>query len=173
MQDLVQQFDSKKLNIELASHLWAKIDAKVLNIVQNSSWTTFKYFNDDKSINAEIENVSNTRGGIYLFYVSPEVIKEKQRFLMYVGKAQITEYQNLRKRIREYKGYMPPDCSRPKVNKLFREWWEYIYCSYIEFDDNQLIDYIEEELINTLIPPINDKYARTEISVALKQAFLI
>ena len=35
------------------------------------------------------------------------------------------------------------------------------------------LDHIEEELINTLIPPINDKYARTEISVALKQAFLI
>lgn len=172
MQDLIQQFNNKKFPIELASHLWSTIDSQVLNVVQTETWQTFKYFNPDKSINSSISNVSNKKGGIYIFYVSPEIIQGKQRILMYVGRARITNSQNLRKRIREYRTYMPPDCSRPKINTLFKEWWEYIYCSYIELDDNDLIDYIEKELINKLIPPFNESYPDTKISKALKSAFL-
>ena len=67
---------------------------------------------------------------------------------------------------------MPPDCRRPKINTLFKEWWEYIYCSYIELEDNDLIDYVEKELINKLIPPFNESYPDTKISKALKAAFL-
>ena len=172
MQDFIQQFKNKKFPIELASHLWPTIDPKVLTIVQTREWKTFKYFNADKSVNSSISNVSNKKGGIYVFYVSPEIIQGKQRILMYVGRARITSNQNLRKRIREYQYYMPPDSSRPKVNTLFKEWWEYIYCTYIELDDNDLIDCVEKELINKLIPPFNDLYPDTKISKALKAAFL-
>ena len=172
MEDLIQQMNNKKFQIVLPSHLWENIDANVLKIVQDSKWTTFKYLDINQELNSEVSKVNNHKGGIYIFYVSPEIIKERQRILMYVGRARITRTQNLRKRIKEYYGYLPPNYSRPKVNTMMREWSKFLYCSYIELDDNAQIDLIEKELIRKLIPPFNDQIPDQEIAYAAKSAFI-
>ena len=172
MEDMIQQLNNKQFPLVLPSHLWDKIDATILNIVHSMTWVTFKYLDNNNILSPEVSKISNRTGGIYVFYVSPEIIKGSQRILMYVGRARITSSQNLRKRIREYRNYLPPDYSRPKVNTMMREWREYLYCSYIELDDNDLIDKIEKELISKLVPPFNDQIPDQIIAYATKSAFL-
>lgn len=172
MEDMIRQFKDKQFPIVLPSDLWESVDLAILKIVQSSEWITFKYLDAKHSLSAEISKISNSKGGIYIFYISPEIIKEKQRILAYIGRARYTDYQNLRKRIKEYYKYLPPDYSRPKVNTLMREWSDYLYCSYIELDNNDIIDSIESELINKLVPPFNDAIPNHEIAYAAKAAFL-
>ena len=172
MQDLIRQFKDKQFPIVLPSDLWKSVDATVLKIVQSTEWVTFKYLDEHHELSTEISKISTSKGGIYIFYISPEIIKEKQRILAYIGRAQYTDYQNLRKRIREYYKYLPPDFSRPKVNTMMREWSDYLYCSYIELDNNETIESIERELISKLIPPFNDDIPNHEIAYAATAAFL-
>lgn len=172
MEDLIQNLRNKKFQIELPSHLWRTFDVNVLSILQTAQWKTFKYFSSYGTINSAINSVDNKKGGIYIFYVDPQIIPERQRILMYVGEAHITDNQNLRKRISEYKGYLPPDYRRPKIRTMLEQWWEDLYCSYIELDDNALIMQIESELINKLILPFNDKIPDKKIGFAAKAAGL-
>ncbi len=172
MQDLIRQFKDKQFPIVLPSNLWGTVDSTILKIIQSSKWVTFKYLDANHKLSLEISKISANKGGIYIFYISPEIIKGKQRILAYIGRARYTESQNLRKRIREYYGYLPPDYSRPKVNTMMKEWSDYLYCSYMELDDNETIDSIERELISKLIPPFNDAIPNHEIAYAASAAFL-
>ena len=172
MEDLIQNLRNKKFQIELPSHLWRTFNPDILKILQTAKWNTFKYFSSYGIIGDAISSVNNKKGGIYIFYVDPQIVPERQRILMYVGEAQITANQNLRKRISEYKSYLPPDYSRPKISTMLQQWWEDLYCSYIELDDNELIMQIETELINKLILPFNDKIPDKKIGFAVKAAGL-
>jgi hypothetical protein len=174
MQDLIRGLKDKKFNMFLPSNLWATFDRSVLNIIQESEWHTFKYFKNVNVVSDEINKVSNSSGGIYIFYVSPEIIPERHRTLMYIGRCHNSGNQNLRKRLREYLGYLPPNYDRPKIAIMMSEWQEDLFCSYIELkqlsDDE--IDEIEKELINKLLPPFNEQIPDIKISGAKKAAGL-
>ena len=172
MEDLIRNLRDKKFQIELPSHLWNKIDPTILNLLKTANWHTVKYFNENYDYNDAVRLIKNDTGGVYIFYVSPEVIPERQRILMYVGRAHISESQNIRKRIMEYKTYLPPNYQRPKVSTMMSEWKDFLFCSYIELDNNELIDKIEKELINKLIPPFNDLIPDKTIGEAVKAAGL-
>ena len=172
MTDLLSGLKAKKIQIELPSHLWHNIDQKILDVIQTSRWRTFKFFEGDKH-SPEIKKVNNKSGGIYIFYVSPEVIPQNHRIVMYVGRARYTKVQNLRKRINEYYGYVPPNYERPKIAGLFQEWHDDVYCSYMELDcQNEIIDLVEKELINKLLPYCNDAIPDKKIQKAVKAAGL-
>lgn len=172
MEDLIQNLRNKIVKLELASNLWGTFDVGILSILHSTEWRTFKYFDERYNINKEIEDVDNTKGGIYIFYISPEIIPERQRVLMYVGRAHITQSQNIRKRISEYKGYLSDGYPRPRITTMLKEWGQYLYCSYITFDDNDMIDKIEKELINKLIPPCNSEIPDITISKAVRAIWM-
>lgn len=172
MEDLIQNLTNKKFQIELPSHLWGAFDCDILNVIRRAEWKTFKYFSINRIVSEHINSIDDTKGGIYVFYVSPEIIPKRQRILLYVGRAHISQRQNLRKRVKEYVRYLPPDYARPKISWMMKEWGDYLYCSYIELEDNVLIDQIEKELIIKLIPPFNDMIPDKKISAAVKAAGL-
>ncbi len=172
-QDLVNHLSLENTRVNLVPSLWNKINPNVLKAVQCvQNWNTFKYLNDDGTLNINgIRKVNCHKGGIYVYYISPEIIPERQRILMYIGRAHKTANENLRARIRSYyKFFCNEDISRPQIRQLFYVWGHYIYCSFIELDDNDTIDIIENELINALLPPCNSSIPNVTISAAARSA---
>lgn len=173
MVDLIAGLKAKKIEIELPSHLWHNINKEVLEIIQTAEWKTFRFFINGEQHSPDIENINNEKGGIYIFYVSPDIIPQNHKIVMYVGRARYTTNQNLRKRIKEYYGYVGDDYKRPKIANMFHEWKNDIFCSYIELTcSNDKIDLIEKELINKLLPYCNDKIPDQTIQAAVKAAGL-
>lgn len=173
MIDLIAELKTKKIQIDLPSDLWHTVDKEVLDIIQTAEWKTFRFFVNGEQRSPDIEKIDNERGGIYIFYVSPNVIPQNHKIVMYVGRARYTTSQNLRKRIREYYGYANGDYKRPRIADMFREWKNDVFCSYIELTcSNDKIDLIEKELINKLLPYCNDKIPDQTIQAAVKAAGL-
>lgn len=173
MHDLIQSTKNKKINIVLPSHLWHKIDTKVLNIIQTNEWKVFKFYEANKTSSKCLDAISKDRGGIYIFYINPCLFKYDSRLLMYVGRARKTSRQNLHKRISEYYSYAPPNYQRPKIANMLSEWGDDIFCAYLELNcSNEQIDFIEKELINNLLPYCNDAIPDKNIGRAVKAAGL-
>lgn len=132
---------------------WDSFPPQFLEIVQRP-WAEFKYFSDDaKTINPAISNVPNTTGGIYLFLIKPNIIADIPNYLAYVGRAHISDGQNLQKRVREY----ATEEKRMKIVQMKRYWSPYLYVRYLPLEDNEVIDAIEVELIKAILPPFNDR----------------
>ncbi len=173
-QDIVDHISQENIKLNLVPLLWNRINPSILRLVKNSDkWRTFKYLNDDGTLNdSGIKNINIDKGGIYIYYVSPEIIPERQRILIYVGRAHKTDSENLRDRVRSYyRFYRQDDPQRPKIRRLFANWGEYLFCSFIELDDNNTIDNIEKELINSLLPPCNASIPDVNISAAVRAFF--
>lgn len=173
MEDLIRDLKMNKISLELSENLWEQFDSTLYEAIHVAEWKTFKYIDAASKLSEQISGVSCHTGGIYLFYVSPEIIPERQRILLYVGRAQITENENLRKRIADYYKYYASDqWDRPKIKQMFQSCSKYLYCSYLEIEDNDLIVRLEEEIINRLLPPCNASIPNQNISIAVKAAGL-
>lgn len=146
---------------------WNRFPEELKDIV-NRPWKEIKYFIGDV-LNPEINSVPNNCGGIYLFCIKPNVIPDVHQYLAYIGRAQNTPYQNLRKRVREY----AKEEERPNIYDLKRHWGSYLYLRYLPMpnEDNECISRLEEELIKTVLPPFNDRYPKV-YNKAVKAAFL-
>lgn len=130
---------------------WDNIDLEIREKI-NVEWKEVKFYNDDGDPTEDINTIPNDKGGIYVFVLKPNIIPDAHFYIMYIGRAKKTINQNLRKRCKEYYSE-----DRPKVFRLIRYWRKYIYIRYLPLDDNDTIDRIEAELINTILPPCNDK----------------
>lgn len=174
MNDLVSHLKENHVaTLKLPTLLWAKFNKEDSPICETKNWHTFKFICNNGQLNDDVEKISSKKGGIYVFSISPEIIPERQRILMYIGRAQITYNENLKQRIKSYyfnfcKGL---NWKRPKIQQLFNYWKDYVYCSYFEMDDNTLIKYTEADLINTLLPPCNGQIPDIQISQAVRAAF--
>lgn len=172
-QDLVTHLSREKTHLRLVPALWSSINTDILQLVQSDGkWKSFRYLNDDGTLNQiGINSINRKKGGIYIYYISPEIIPERQRILMYIGRAHITDSENLRDRVRSYYWYYcNDDTKRPMIRQLFVNWGKYIFCSFFELEDNHIIDSVEAELINTLLPPCNSKIPDVTIARAVKAA---
>lgn len=147
---------------------WAKFPDHLKSLV-NQQWTEFKFFEKDSDIiNPEVDKIPNTCGGIYLFYIKPDVIPKIHHYLVYIGRARKTQYQNLRKRVREY----ATETKRLKIHNMKLIWGSYLYVRYLPLptEDNDCIDELEKELIKAVLPPFNDEYPEV-YNQAIKSAF--
>ena len=170
--DLVDHIKNTEEKIRLPYDLWIKFDSKYDYVKNISKWKNFKFYNADGSRNSLRSNIPNDKGGIYCFYVSPEIIPTCQRILLYIGEAHITSKQNLRKRVNEYYGYIEnKDTSRARVKYMFNKYKKYLYCVYFPLNDNTVIQELEDALIIALLPCVNNDIPDVEISKAVKAAF--
>lgn len=170
-QDLVKHLSVENTKLCLSPTLWSNIDSNTLQTVQRKDrWVTFKYLNEDGTLNKDgIKLIDRNKGGIYVYYVSPEIIPERQRIMMYIGRAHKSPSENLRARVSSYyRFFRKYDIKRPRISTLFANWGKYIFCSFLELDDNQTIDSVEKGLINALLPPCNSSIPNMTISAAVK-----
>lgn len=171
--DILQGLKNKKVTLSLPTHLWDSLSLSTKKTIKCKRWKTFKFYLNSQKNEICLKKINNHSGGIYIFYVCPNIIPNNHKVIMYVGEAHYTTRQNLRKRISEYYGYAPPDIRRPKISEMIEQYGDFLYCSYLELNcSNQKILQIESELINANLFPYNNKIPNKTIGKAVKAAFL-
>lgn len=166
--DLGEAINSKTLQYKLHQELWARYDLSAVDL-SFERWISIKYLNDDGTdLHPEVDTLPRDRGGLYMFFIKCPIIKGLTEFPFYIGRAQLTEGQNLRKRCKEYFSKYRNDKERPKITRMFKYWGKDLHLSYLVLDENtEIVDY-EKKLISALLLPMNDEIPEQEIKQAVK-----
>lgn len=154
-----------KLDFILNVDFWSDFDRDLLNL-HEQDWKEVKFLNDTgEEMSPEMNDLPSDQGGIYFFYIKSNVIPGNA-YLVYIGRAFCTDSQNIKKRCRSYfQKYLK---ERPKIRRMIRTWGKHLHLKYICLNDNELIGKLEAELINTILPPLNDSIPDKIIRDAVK-----
>ncbi|TLD41181.1 MAG: hypothetical protein JETT_2563 [Candidatus Jettenia ecosi] len=165
---LGEEIKLKTVQYRLHQNLWKRYDLSTLDL-SFSNWITIKYLNDEGTdFNNDIDLLPSNRGGLYMFSIRCPIIPGITEFPVYIGRALLTEGQNLRKRCREYFTKYSRSNERPKITILFNYWSKDLYLSFMKLEENNdIIDY-EKKLINSLLLPFNDEIPEKEVRQAVK-----
>lgn len=103
------------------------------------------------------EQLPKTKG-IYMFFVEPKFpFQPEVRYLMYVGK--VTGTNTFQNRFYDYVSGIGCHNQRRNIQLLTNLWpnktWVYVY--ELELSDDE-IENIEDNLIDNIIPPMNNKF---------------
>lgn len=160
---LGEKMELRNVCYRLYPPLWIKYDLPEIDL-DISNWITIKYLNEDATeLNHDLLKVPNNKGGLYLFSIRCNIIPGISSYPVYVGRAQLTKGQNLRKRTREYYTKFAREDERPLITKMIEYWGNELHLSFIEVEDNDdLIDF-EKRLINSLLLPFNNQIPDVEI----------
>jgi excinuclease UvrABC nuclease subunit len=166
--DLGEEIHLKTLGYRLHHPLWVRYDLSAIDLSFNN-WTRLKYLNDDATnFHDDIDLVPDDRGGLYMFYVKCPVIKGITEYPFYIGRAQLTQGQNLKKRVKEYFSKFRVENERPKITKMFKYWDTELHLAFLVLDENEEIVDFEKKLINSLLLPMNDQIPDKETRDAVK-----
>ena len=166
--ELAENIDKKRVLYKLHQPMWSMYDLSAIDL-NLENWTTVKYMNETgDGFHEDIGQIPNNTGGIYLFSIKCPLIPGMTDFPAYIGRAKLTEGQNIRKRCREYFTKWYRSDERPKITRLINYWGKDLYLSFMEIGDNDDIVHFEKYLINSLLLPFNDKIPDKEIQDAIK-----
>src|SRR5687768_6747314 len=99
---LGEELNNRKVEYIFHNDLWSKFSYPTINFAF-SNWTITKYLDSKgKYFTKGVENIPNKTGGLYLFFIKCKIISGITEYPLYIGRAQYTLNQNLRKRIKEY-----------------------------------------------------------------------
>ncbi|MDT0642174.1 hypothetical protein RM553_04945 [Zunongwangia sp. F363] len=165
--ELGEKINNRRICYKLYQPLWSKYDLSALDL-SIDKWTTIKFLNDSgDDFNEHITQVPNNTGGLYMFSIKCKILTGITDYPVYIGRAQFSEGQNLRKRVREYRNKFARDNERPLITKMFKYWAPDLYLSFIPLEENEnIIDY-EKKLINSLLLPFNTEIPDQEIKQAI------
>lgn len=167
--DLGEDLILRTLEYKIYEPLWRRYSYPSSYDFSFSSWSSIKYLNlDATDFSNEINLIPNNIGGLYMFYVRCPIIIGMTEFPFYIGRAQLTDGQNLRKRCKEYFTHFARNDERPKITKMFKYWAQDLYLAYLPLEENSDIIDIEKKLINSLLLPMNDLIPDIEIRQAIK-----
>ncbi len=165
---LGQEINNRKVPYILHKDLWDKFVYPGLDI-DFSNWNSIKYLNDNGSaFNEEVDNLPSDMGGLYLFYIKCVIIKGITEFPFYIGRAQLTEGQNIKKRVKEYFQKYSRDDERTKIYRMLNLWGKDLHVAYYPLPDNDVIVNLERDIINSLLLPMNDLIPDKTIKQAIK-----
>lgn len=166
--DLGENLNNQQISYYLHKPLWDNFNFPGLNL-NFANWHSIKYLNpagDDFDL--AVNTIPDNSGGLYLFYLKCEILPGLTEYPFYIGRAQFTEHQNLRKRVKEYFQKFSKNNERPKITKMFKYWGKDLHLAYITLDENEDIVELEKQLINYLLFPMNDEIPDQEIKQAVK-----
>lgn len=165
--ELGENLKLRNVKYKLYPVLWDKWDLDL--DLEFSSWTVIKYLNyDGTDFSDEINQVPKSSGGLYLFFIKCKTISGLTEFPLYIGRAQYSNHQNLRKRVREYFTTFFRNDERPKITRMFKYWAPELFLAFKIVDENDEIIDLEKRIINSLLLPMNDKIPDTITSQAIK-----
>lgn len=163
-----EEVELRKVEYKLHGELWKKFTSTDFDL-HFENWIKIKYLNENADdFDDGIMDVPNNKGGLYMFYVKCQIISGITEYPLYVGRAQITENQNLRKRVKEYFQKYSKSNERPKLTRMFNYWKNDLYLAYYPLDDNEDVISIENQFINSLLLPMNTEIPDTEVKQAIK-----
>lgn len=140
--------------------------------MSEEGWSNYiKYLDDNGEISQEIRQVTRKHGGIYVFFIQGDTLPFCERYLAYIGRAQLTEKQSIGKRLCEYLRESQKESSRPLIPRLFHYWKDKLYVRYYLSDDNSQIVNGESALIKSILPPFNDDMPDTVVLKEPQKAF--
>lgn len=165
---LGEEIELRTVNFRLHKNLWDKFNFPNLDL-KFCNWQKIKYLNENADgLSLDINNIPNNSGGLYLFFVKCEIISGITEYPLYIGRAQMTEHQNLRKRVKEYYQLFSKYNERPKITRMFNYWAADLHLAYLPLNENADIIELEKQLINCLLLPMNDAIPDKEIKQAIK-----
>lgn len=138
---------------------WNEIPSTVFSsMLEEGHWSKLiKYLDkDNNDISPEINSIPDNKGGVYIFFIVGPTLPFIERYIAYIGRAQSTPHQNIRKRVKEYLRESNKVNGRHKIVELFKHWKDYLYLMYFECEDNEQIVQLEGCLIHSILPPFND-----------------
>lgn len=140
---------------------WSHAIGSIPEVQDEAKWMPpVKYMNStNDDISDDIRNLPNDVGGIYVFFIQGPSLPFLERYIAYIGRAQLTDSQTIRKRAKEYYPESQKVDGRIKIVKLFEHWKEYLYFQYFPCKDNTVIQRCEANLIHAIFPPFNDDIA--------------
>lgn len=166
--DLGEHINLRKVTYTVSSLVWKKYVVPGIDI-SFSRWASIKYLNESgDDYHDDILKVPNDKGGIYLFYAKCPIIPGITEYPFYIGRAKLTEKQNLRKRVKEYYSQYKREVDRPKIKFMFKYWAEELHLAFLPLNENEQIVDLEKTLINSLLLPMNDQIPDKEIRDAIK-----
>ena len=119
-------------------------------ICSEQNWSEeIKYFENGK-LSDKIKTLPTNTGGIYMFYLKGINLPFVEHYILYIGRAQCTEDENINLRERHY-----VYDQRELIKTMFSLWKNYIYYRYYPDTDNSLIKKNEVCLIRAIVPPFN------------------
>lgn len=165
--ELAEHIKLREVPYKVSPLLWKKWDIDIN--LSFEKWTSIKYLNEDgNDFHEDIQKVPNNKGGLYMFYVKCNTISGITEFPFYIGRAQLTKGQNLRKRVREYFTKFAKEAERPKITTMFKYWSRDLHLAFIEIEENEEIIDLEKKVINSLLLPMNDEIPDQETKQAVK-----
>lgn len=168
--DLGEEISLRTLPYIVHDKLWNRFNNGGIDL-SFANWKSIKYLDDKgENFDPDINTIPNDKGGIYLFYIKCWIISGITEYPLYIGRAQSTDNQNLRKRVKQYFQKYSNSNERPKITKMLKYWGSSIHVAYFTIDDNSDTIIIEKEIINSLLFPMNDQIPDQEIREA-KKAF--
>lgn len=163
--DILSTIPTSKIHFILNPSFWDSFDDKIKNTLHETPiWNESKFLDINGDLNSDMNHIPTDKGGIYIFIAKPNLLPNSHLYLMYVGRAHFTATQNIGKRCKEY----IKEQSRPKIKRMIENWGKYLYIRYLPLTDNKLIDSIESEIINKVLPPFNDSIPNKQIQDAVK-----
>jgi len=166
--DLGEEMNNRVVRYILHDSLWSKFNYPGLDL-SFANWASIKYLNDDGSnFSDDINLVPNDKGGLYLFYIKCSLIVGLTEYPLYIGRAQFTDGQNLRKRVKEYFQHYSKNNERPKITRMIKYWGSNLFLAFYPLDENDDIISLEKDIINCTLFQMNDKIPDKIISDAVK-----
>lgn len=164
---LGEEMELRKLEFKLHSGLWGKFNNAGKVNLSIANWKSIKYLNLSASaLHQDISTIPNNSGGLYLFTIKCDIIPGITEFPVYIGRAQKTKSQNLRKRCKEYFQKFAKTNERPLITKMFKYWDRNLFLYYLPLPANHDVINYEKDLINSLLLPFNTVIPDTEIKQA-------
>jgi hypothetical protein len=136
---LGEELKKKTVIYRLHKPLWDSCNLAGLDF-SFSKWKSIKYLDSTgNKLNDEIRTIPNNKGGIYLFFIKCHIITGITEFPFYIGRAQSSNGQNLRKRVSEYFNKFAREDERPKITTMINYWGNELHLAYYTLDENQSI----------------------------------
>lgn len=140
----------------LMPELWERFRYDDIPEADFSNWQKAKMLDENGQLSCGLNNIPTDYGGIYIYCIVPNVIKECGSYIMYVGMASKTPSENLRARVKSYKNQMEEDYTRDRIHDMFSKWGNYIFVYYLPMDaEEKIIHKLEDRLIACFVPPCN------------------
>lgn len=165
---LGEKINNKKVEYILHQPLWDAFNYPKLDF-SFIKWKVVKYLTTTgKSFNKAVDTIPNNTGGLYLFFIRCKVITGLTEYPLYIGRAQYTTGQNLRKRVKEYFQKYSKDNERDKIYRMLNYWGKDLFVAYYPLKTNRAIINVEKDIINSLVLPMNDLIPDQKIKKAIK-----
>ena len=128
------------------------------------SWQRVKYNSNQQPLD---------RRGVYAFVLCPETILAQNvppfGFVLYIGETGNSGSETLKSRLGSYRNKRAQR-SRARVYAMIEIWSEHLYFYYAEVSVGTNTKKCETSLLDTLLPPCNEKDFSAKVSNARKDA---